>query len=97
MADRCDRLDRVRKSTVSDKLAEELGATVASVDWLMSGLRELSDVWDTVESPVELQRTVGWNLLSRVAGRQLRRGSSCILDLVACEAPRCQWQDLAGR
>lgn len=61
----------------------------------MSGLRALDEVWAAVELPVELQRRVGWNLLSRVAEQQLRRGSSCVLDLVAREQPRREWEDLA--
>lgn len=85
------------KSTISGELAEEFGATVASYDWLMSGLREIPEVWGIVESAIELRRTVGWNLLSRVAEQQLRCGSSCILDLVACEEPRRRWHDLARR
>ncbi len=82
---------------MADLVAAELGATVASFDWLMSGLRALPDVWSTVEAPVEGQRRVGWNLLSRVAEQQLRRGSSCVLDLVAREEPRLEWQALADR
>lgn len=37
------------KSTIADRLGDELGATVASFDWLMSGLRAVPDVWDQVE------------------------------------------------
>jgi predicted kinase len=83
------------KSTVADALAPDIGATVASFDWLMSGLRAIPDLWATIEKPSEFQREVGWSLLSRVAEQQLRRGSSCVLDLVARERPRQQWQVLA--
>ena len=83
------------KSTIAERLAEELDATVASFDWLMSGLRALPEVWAHVEVPVELQRRVGWNLLSRVAEQQLRRGASCVLDLVAREEPLEEWRRLA--
>lgn len=83
------------KSTLADGLADELGATVVSFDWVMSGLRSLDEVWASIETPVEVQRRVGWNLLSRVAEQQLRRGSSCVLDLVAREEPRREWQALA--
>lgn len=83
------------KSTLADGLASEFGATVVSFDWVMSGLRALPGVWDAVEKPTEMQRRVGWNLLSRVAEQQLRRGSSCILDLVAREEPRLEWEALA--
>jgi predicted kinase len=38
---------------------------------------------------------VGWNLLSRVAEQQLRRGASCVLDLVAREEARAEWASLA--
>lgn len=84
------------KSTMADRLADELGATVASFDWVMSGLRAAPDVWAHVELPVERQRRVGWNLLSRVAEQQLRRGGSCILDLVAREEPIQEWRQLAA-
>ena len=85
------------KSTIADVVAHELGATVASFDWVMSALRALPEVWAEVEVPVERQRRVGWNLLSRVAEQQLRRGGSCVLDLVARPAPRREWEALAGR
>ena len=85
------------KSTIADLIAAELGATVASFDWVMSGLRALPDLWTSIERPFEVQRRVGWNLLSRVAEQQLRRGSSCVLDLVAREEPRAEWEDLAAR
>jgi predicted kinase len=71
------------KSTIADALGCKLDATVVSFDWLMSGLRPFDDVWKAVELPVEHQRAVGWSLLSRVVEQQLRRGSSCVLDLVA--------------
>lgn len=85
------------KSTIADRLAGELAATVASFDWVMSGLRADPEVWEHVELPVERQRRIGWNILSRVAEQQLRRGSSCILDLVAREEPVTEWRRLAGR
>lgn len=85
------------KSTIADRLGEELGATVASFDWVMSGLRAVPEVWAHVELPVERQRRVGWNLLARVAEQQLRRGRSCVLDLVAREEPRGEWAALADR
>lgn len=83
------------KSTIAEAIAAELGATVASFDWLMSGLRVFPDVWADVEQPVEMQRAIGWSLLSRVAEQQLRRGASAVLDLVAREKPRQQWEQLA--
>ncbi len=83
------------KSTIADRLGDELDAMVASFDWLMSGLRALPDLWANVELPVERQRRVGWNLLSRVAEQQLRRGASCVLDLVAREEPLHDWRRLA--
>ena len=83
------------KSTIADRLGAELDATVASFDWVMSGLRALPDLWNQIELPVERQRRVGWNLLSRVAEQQLRRGSSCVLDLVAREEPLGEWRQLA--
>lgn len=85
------------KSTLAGLLAAELGATLASFDWVMSGLRALPEVWVHVEEPYERQRRVGWNLLGRVAEQQLRRGGSCVLDLVAREEPRREWEALARR
>jgi len=85
------------KSTIADLVADDLGATVAGFDWLMSGLRVEPAVWSAVETPVERQRRVAWNLLSRVAEQQLRRGSSCVVDLVAREEPRREWEALAER
>jgi predicted kinase len=83
------------KSTMAEALAGELGGTVASFDWLMSALRNHGDVWSMVEQPVEFQRRVGWDLLARVAEQQLRGGRSCILDLVAREEARREWEQLA--
>jgi predicted kinase len=83
------------KSTMAERLGDDLDATVASFDCVMSGLRAAPKVWAHVELPVERQRRVGWNLLSRVAEQQLRRGSSCILDLVAREEPIREWRQLA--
>jgi predicted kinase len=83
------------KTTIAEALAGELAATVASFDWLMSALRSHGDVWSVVEAPVDLQRRVGWDLLSRVAQQQLRSGRSCVLDLVAREQPRKEWAQMA--
>jgi|SRR5208282_62773 len=85
------------KSTIADAVAADIGGTVASFDWLMSGLRAFPEVWGAVETPAERQREIGWSLLSRVAEQQLRRRVSCVLDLVAREAPRARWQSLAGK
>ena len=83
------------KSTIAEAVATDIGGTVASFDWLMSGLRVLPDIWKAIETPPERQREVGWSLLSRVAEQQLRRGASCVLDLVAREVPRARWCELA--
>jgi predicted kinase len=85
------------KSTMAEAIAGELDATVASFDWLMSGLRAFPDVWAGIERPVERQRGIGWSLLGRVAEQQLRRGASVVLDLVAREQPRREWAELATR
>ena len=85
------------KSTIADSIAGDIAATVASFDWIMSGLRSLPDVWTTVEVPAQRQREIGWSLLSRIAEQQLRRGSSCVLDLVAREQAREKWKALAER
>lgn len=82
---------------MADRLAGELGATVASFDWIMSALRSHADVWDLVELPVERQRCVGWDLLARIAEQQLRSGRSCILDLVARDEPVGEWASLASK
>jgi predicted kinase len=52
------------KSTIADALGAGLPATVASFDWLMSGLRSFPSIWETVKAPVELQRQLGWTLSS---------------------------------
>lgn len=85
------------KSTIADLIAAEVAATVVSFDWIMSGLRTMPAIWPTIERPVEVQRRAGWNLLSRVAEQQLRRGASCVLDLVAREEARVEWHELAAR
>lgn len=85
------------KSTMADLVAAETAATVASFDWLMSALRSHRDAWSAIEEPVELQRRIGWDLLSRVAEQQLRAGRSCVVDLVAREQPRSEWATMADR
>lgn len=82
---------------MADLVAAEIGATVASFDWLMSALRSHPAVWPTIEEPVERQRQIGWELLSRVAEQQLRGGRRCVLDLVAREQPRWEWIALADQ
>jgi predicted kinase len=82
---------------MAEAVAADLGATVASFDWLMSGLRAFPDVWAAVEYPVERQRTIGWSLVGRVAEQQLRRDASVVLDLVVREKPREDWAQLAAR
>lgn len=83
------------KSTVADLVGAELDATVVSFDWVMSALRALPEVWANLELPVERQRRIGWNLLSRVAEQQLRRGQPCVLDLVARNEACDEWRQLA--
>jgi predicted kinase len=85
------------KSTLAAAVADSIGATVASFDWLMSALRSVPEVWAVTELPVERQRAVGWLLLGRVAEQQLRRGASCVLDLVARAEAVDSWRELAGR
>jgi predicted kinase len=85
------------KSTIADRIATAIGATVASFDWLMSGLRAFPDLWADVELPVERQRAIGVSLLSRVAEQQLRRGASVVLDLVARQPARDSCEELAQR
>lgn len=85
------------KSTIADAIAADIHATVASFDWLMSGLRGFPDIWLAIETTGGLQREIGWRLLSQVAEQQLRRGASCVLDLVAREGPRREWEQLAAR
>ena len=81
---------------MADAVAADLGATVASFDWLMSGLRAFPDIWAAVEYPVERQRAIGWSLVGRVAEQQLRRDASVVLDLVVREQPREAWAQLAA-
>jgi predicted kinase len=82
---------------MAEAIAADLGATVASFDWLMSGLRAFPEVWAAIEFPVEQQRAIGWSLLGRVAEQQLRRDRSVVLDLVARQQPRTEWEQLAAR
>ena len=82
---------------MAELMAADIGATVVSFDWLMSGLRAHADVWATIEQPASRQRRIGWDLLSRVAEQQIRGGRSCILDLVARERAREEWAGLAQR
>lgn len=83
------------KSTLAGAIASDIHGTAASFDWLMSGLRVFPEIWPLIEKPGERQREVAWELLSRVAEQQLRRGASCVLDLVARETIRTRWQGLA--
>ena len=85
------------KSTLADGLAPTLSATVVSFDWVMSAVRSFPDLWAHVELPVERQRELGWELMSRVAEQQLRRGSSVVLDLVARDAAIERFRLLADR
>ncbi len=62
------------KSTIAEAIAEAIGATTISFDWVMSALRTFPEVWAVVESPVERQRSVGWTLMARIAEQQLRPG-----------------------
>lgn len=81
---------------MAEAVAADLGATVASFDWLMSGLRAFPEIWAAVEYPVERQRAVGWSLLGRIAEQQMRRDASVVLDLVVREKPREDWAQLAA-
>jgi predicted kinase len=85
------------KSTLANAIAADLSCAVGSFDWLMSALRAMPDVWAVVELPIERQRQVGWQLLSRLAEHELRGGRSVVLDLVAREAPCREWSALASR
>ena len=64
------------KSTIADAVAADIHATVASFDWLMSGLRGFPDIWQAIATTGGLQREIGWRLLSRVAEQQLRQRGS---------------------
>ena len=85
------------KSDTASAVAADLRCAVGSFDWLMSALRSMPEVWAHVEFPIDLQRQVGWSLLSRLAEQELRHGRSLVLDLVARESPRVQWHALAER
>jgi predicted kinase len=85
------------KSTIATAVADAIGATVVSFDWLMSALRSVPEVWAVTELPVDRQRSVGWLLLGRVAEQQLGRGASCVLDLVARQPAVADWHELARR
>ena len=85
------------KSTMAEAIATDIGASVVSFDWIMSGLRSFPEVWSHVETPVERQRSVGWALMSRVGEQQLRAGRSVVFDLVARSAALIEWMELAER
>ena len=87
---------RDKDALTEDGVRRVMDALRASFDWVMSGLRALPEVWSHVELPVERQRRVGWNVLSRVAEQQLGLERSCVLDLVAREEPRAEWEQLAA-
>ncbi len=85
------------KSSLAEAVAQTIGASTVSFDWVMSALRSFPEVWGVVETPVERQRSVGWTLMARVAEQQLRAGRSVVLDLVARSATLDLWADVAER
>jgi len=78
------------KSTLADGLAAQLGVPVFNKDWIEASLRRDGvapgrDSWQVAE-----------NLLTTLAGQQLRRRQSAILDTVARRpASRAAWRRLA--
>ena len=78
------------KSTLADGLAAHLGVPVFNKDWIEASLRR-----DGV-APGRDSWLVAENLLTTLAGQQLRRRQSAILDTVARNpASRATWRRLA--
>lgn len=72
------------KSTMAEVAAHALGAPVLAHDWAMSGLRRYPEIQETLDAMGRRgHRDVGWSLLWALARRQLRLGSSVVLDGVA--------------
>lgn len=85
------------KSTLANRLAAELGAAIVAFDWLMSALREDTDVWATVEASGDRPREMGYRLLSRAVEQQLRIGGRCVVDVVARDSFVAELDELAHR
>lgn len=85
------------KTSLAEALATDLAAPVLSWDWMMSGLRELPEVWASVGNDADVRREVGYVLMARVLEQQLRRGASTVLDCVARPAGVDRWATLAAR
>ncbi|HET9914587.1 MAG TPA: AAA family ATPase [Anaerolineales bacterium] len=81
------------KSTLAEALAKDFGIPVFAKDWLEATLLR-SGLNPVVES--KPPRSVGYELLTVLAERQLRLGQSAILDSVAgSETIRSTWQQLS--
>jgi predicted kinase len=74
------------KSTISDGLADLLGATVLSWDWCMAALTPFASVQQEIERlDKPTQRSLGWSLMWQIARAQLRRGANVVLDGMVTE------------
>ena len=81
------------KSTLAEVLAKDFGIPVFAKDWLEATLLR-SGLNPVVES--KPPRSVGYELLTVLAERQLRLGQSVILDSVAgSETIRSTWRQLS--
>ncbi len=86
------------KSTISNELARQLGATVLGWDWAMGALTWCEPVQDALASLDRVaHRRVGWSLLWNLAEEQLRLGRSVALDGVARAGEVSESRELAQR
>jgi predicted kinase len=83
------------KSTLAETLGKELGIPVFAKDWLEATLVR-SGLNPIIESSPP--KSIGYELLTVLAGRQLRLGQSVILDSVAgSENIRWTWRQLSAQ
>jgi len=82
------------KSSLADRVGQEMGAPVFAKDWLEAALR-LCGLGQT-EKEAQVLGYAGYELLTMLAERQLKLGQSAILDSVASFEPiRMRWRELA--
>jgi predicted kinase len=82
------------KSTVAEALGRALKIPVFAKDWLEAAIRRCNEADQSLSN----LGSIGYELLTTLASRQLYLGQSVMLDSVArTESIRAQWRDLAAR
>lgn len=76
------------KSTLADRVAQEIGAPSFAGDWLLGALAQ-HGVLDDLERPVSL--AVYFGLLETLVTRQLMLGQSAVVDCVLNDALLVEW------